>query len=132
MQIIVAFLRMQIVMNKKFIKLPDYKITSVILLIISAIYFLPYAFTQTIIRNEIIGDNGTISYSYKATNNDLGNSSIGKYLIIITTIIRGYICAAIIIAINVITKIKMTSHMNKKKKVKGGGQSVAAVAKISN
>ena len=59
-QIIVAFLRLQIVINKKFIKLPDYKITTVILVVISAIYYSPNAFTKKIIRNEILGDNGTI------------------------------------------------------------------------
>jgi hypothetical protein len=124
MQIIVALLRLKIVTNKKTCKLPEYKKTGLIIIIFAAIFYSPYLFTKQIVATKVIVNrkiNGTnvtsFYYSYSNPNNSVGNSDLGKWLIIVTTVIRGYICAFIIILINLITKIKLGSHFAKKMKI---------------
>ena len=50
----------------------------------------------------------------------MGLSDLGVWLIIVTTIIRGFISLAIILVIDIISAVKLKEHLEKKKKIKGG------------
>ena len=139
-QIIVSLLRLNIVSNRKTCKLPDYKITSVFLVLFAAIYYSPNLITKQILATKVTLNSGAVAtsnltssfyYTYSITNNSIGNSLVGKWLIILTTFIRGYVCAIIIIIINVISKMKLSTHFEKKSKMKHGGhRKVASINKF--
>ena len=97
-------------------------ITSLILCIFGAIYYSPYGFTKQL--SSTTKSNVT---TWNVINNDVGNSSVGKILIIVTTVIRGYVCAILIIIINVLSKLKLDDHIAKKNKMKGPGHHKKAV-----
>jgi len=115
-------------LNKKLCKLPNYKVTSVILVIFSAIFYSPYGFTKEITEKNILvfGSNNTYVTTYSVVNSSIGESNLGKTLIIVTTIIRGYVCAIIIIIINVISKTKLDWHIQKSTKMQGGQKIMAS------
>ena len=117
-QIIVSLLRLKIVSSHKIIKLPNYKKISIILLLFSAVFYSPNLFTKKIFAVKCMlytEKNETRSYySYSTINNSVGNSILGKCLIIVTQIIRGYIAAIIIIIINLITKARLNNHFVKR------------------
>ncbi len=121
-QILVSMLRLSIVFNRKICKLPDYRLTSVILLIFSAIFYSPNGFTKAIVETKtlVAGTNDTYEIAYSLGNNAIGQSNLGKTLIIVTTIIRGYVCAVVIIIINVISKIRLDSHIERSTKMQAG------------
>jgi hypothetical protein len=121
-QIIVSLLRLNIVSSHKIIKLPDYKKISIVLLLFSALFYSPNLFTKKIFSAKCLlyseKNETKIHYSYSTINNSIGDSILGKCLIIITQIIRGYIAAIIIIIINLITKIRLNDHFVKRINIK--------------
>ena len=124
-QIIVSILRLMIVTNKKFCILPSFNIMIILLIIFSAIFYSPHLITQKIVETKVLvslnGTNGTnvYSYSYSTGNNSLGNSLLGKWLIITGTIFRGFISLTIILSIDIFTSFKLKKHLTKKKAIKG-------------
>ena len=124
-QIIVSILRLMIVTNKKFCILPGFSVMIILLIIFSAIFYSPNLFTQQIVETKVLvssnGTNGTsvYSYSYSTGNNSLGNSLLGKWLVIAVTIFRGFISLTIILSIDIFTSFKLKKHFTKKKAIKG-------------
>ena len=121
-QIIVSLLRLKIVSSNEIIKLPNYKKTSIILILFSALFYSPNLFTKKIFAAKCLlyseKNETNIYYSYSTINNSIGNSILGKCLIIVTQIIRGYIAAIIIIIINLITKARLNDHFVKRINIK--------------
>ena len=114
-QILVSLIRLRIVVNKSFIKLPNYKWTSLIILVISAIVYSPYSLNKQISATSIIvHEQNTTRYEYKVVSNDFAKTVIAKWLIIVIAITRGYISVLIIIIINIMSIIKMKLQLKKK------------------
>ena len=125
-QVIVSILRLMTVTNKKFCTLPPLKVTIVLLIVFSAIFYSPNLITQQIVETKVLMSSSNVtnrtslySSSYSTSNNSLGNSLLGKWLIIVATIIRGFISLATILTIDIITSLKLKKHLNKKQAIKG-------------
>ena len=127
-QILLTFYRFLIVTNKSTILFKkNFWLINLILLVFSAIFYTPVLFTKQIsqkIFNTTIKVNGTIvgyslSYSFSNTNNAIGNSEVGKWLIIVTiTIIRGFISLGTIFTIDILTLYKLKKQNLRSKKIK--------------
>ena len=95
------------------------------LIIFSAVFYLPNLFTKTILATAknvttINSSNETsfdTIYTYTTVNNSIGNSDIGKLLIVITTIIRSFISLVVIITIDIITLIRLKMLENTRSKI---------------
>ena len=117
--ILVSILRLSIITGIKICKLPNYKITSTILFIISAAIFSPIILTRQIIGKEVLilgnaSENNNSSYFvYSTVKNNFSKSPIGQFLVVAVSLFRGNVCAAIIIIINLTSKIILTRKMNK-------------------
>ena len=68
------------------------------MLIFSAVFYSPILFTKTLQTTaKNISSNNTTIYTYSMVNNYIGNINIGKGLIIMVTVTRGFIALALII-----------------------------------
>jgi len=76
------------------------------------------------------GSNITL-YRYDMVNNDIGNGETGKTLLIVTNILRGFISAAVIVIINIISKIKLAVVMENKSKMKGSKNKIQSSKKYN-
>lgn len=126
-QILVSVLRLGIVSNKKMCNLPNFKLTLFGMTIFSAIFYLPYILNKKIIEVESTEyENGTnltsinnADSTYKLGLSTFGSTDVSKWLIIVTTIIRGFISLIIILVIDIVSAVKLKEHLEKKKKIKG-------------
>ena len=125
-QITLSIYRLLIVCNRNTDFLKNKMNTIIISLIIfSAVFYLPNLFTKTILATAknvttINSSNETsfdTIYTYTTVNNSIGNSDIGKLLIVITTIIRSFISLAVIITIDIITLIRLKMLENTRSKI---------------
>ena len=126
-------MRLNILLNKRFCKLLNYKLTTFILLIFSAIFYSPNLFTKHIVPVKLSSPKGSniTLYRYDMVNNDIGNGETGKTLLIVTNILRGFISAAVIVIINIISKIKLAVVMENKSKMKGSKNKVQSSKKYN-
>ena len=126
-QIIVSIYRLLIVINKPTQLFNNYKIIVFVLLIFSAIFYSPLLFTKFInesITNVTTVINGTIkskiTQRYSNVNNFIGNSDVGKWLIIfVITIMRGFFSLAVILMLGIVTLIKLNQHIKNVEKLRG-------------
>jgi hypothetical protein len=121
-QITISLNRLLIVCNKK-IDLLKNKLTTIIIsmLIFSAVFYSPILFTKTIqtTAKNISSNNNNTIYTYSMVNNYIGNSNLGKWLIIIVTVIRGFIALILIICIDISTLIKLKLRENMRSLIMG-------------
>ncbi len=110
-----------IVANKK-VSLPNFNLTILVMTVFSAIFYSPYIFTTEIVK--IQANNNTTYNKYNVKSSSIGLSYLGIWLIIITTIIRGFISLAAILVIDILSAIKLKEHLEKKKKIKGAPKSI--------
>jgi hypothetical protein len=89
--------------------------------VFSAIFYSPYIFTKRIaaIQEDTEPGLNITSCKYDVVNNEVGDSDVGKILIIGTSVIRGFICTALVVIINIISKIKLSAALDKKAEMKG-------------
>ena len=125
-QILVSVLRLGIVSNKKMCNLPNFKLTMFGMTIFSAVFYLPYILNKKIIEIKtesqfINGTNQTMNVesTYKLGLSTFGQTDVSKWLIIVTTSIRGFISLIIILVIDIVSAVKLKEHLEKKKKIKG-------------
>ena len=82
-------------------------------------FYSPILFTKTLQTTaKNISSNKTI-YTYSMVNNYIGNSNLGKWLIIIVTVIRGFIALILIICIDISTLIKLKLRENMRSLIMG-------------
>ena len=121
-QITISLNRLLIVCNKK-IDLLKNKLTTIIIsmLIFSAVFYSPILFTKTIqtTAKNISSNNNNTIYTYSMVNNYIGNMSIGKWSIIMVTVLRGFISLALIIIIDFTTLIKIKLRENMRTSLTG-------------
>ena len=111
-------------MTNKKATLPNFNLTIAVMTILSAVFYSPYLFTKTIVAKQISNRfSNTTYHTYSVNTNSLGLSYLGVWLIIVTTIIRGFISLAIILVIDILSAIKLKEHLEKKKKIKGTAKS---------
>jgi hypothetical protein len=119
-QITVSIYRLFIVSNNNtdFLK-RKLNIIIIIMIIFSAVFYSPILFTKTLqARAKNISSNNTI-YTYSMVNNYIGNINIGKGLIIMVTVTRGFIALALIIIIDFATLIKIKLRENMRTSLTG-------------
>lgn len=85
--------------------------------IFSAIFYLPYLFNRSIQSIETEDADGEIYYKYKLVYNDYGSGDVSKWLIIVTTSLRGFVALFIIMLIDVLSAKKLHEHLAKKKAI---------------
>jgi hypothetical protein len=120
LQITVSIYRLLIVCNKNtdFLK-RKLNIIIISLIIFSAVFYSPILFTKTLQTTaKNISSNKTI-YTYSMVNNYIGNMSIGKWSIIMVTVLRGFISLALIIIIDFTTLIKIKLRENMRTSLTG-------------
>jgi hypothetical protein len=110
--------------NKK-IWLPPFKIAILSMTIFSSIFYLPYLFNREIASTRYNGTNGQDVYTYphRLVNSNYGNSELSKWLIIVTTVIRGFVSLIIIMVIDILTAKKLRQVMTKKKRITSSNRS---------
>jgi len=120
-QITISLYRLLIVCNKKIDLLKTKLITIIIsMLIFSAVFYSPILFTKTLQTTaKNISSNNTTIYTYSMVNNYIGNSNLGKWLIILVTVIRGFIALTLIIGIDISTLIKLKLRENMRSSIIG-------------
>lgn len=113
--IIASVLRLRIVSNRKPLALPTYKTVSLILVLISAVFYLPNLINRSIVEvtanstDTTTASNGTtVTVRYIPGKSEFGSTTLGKILVIIVQVTRGHLCAFIIIVVNVLTKIRLS------------------------
>ncbi|CAF0944230.1 unnamed protein product [Brachionus calyciflorus] len=107
-QILVSFQRLAFVLNLKWYNLNHVIIITISLIILSTLLNLPLLLTKEI----------KIGLVYSVVLNDFGKSLIGKWLVIIVSILKGFVLITIILVINLITMYKLKHRMNIKKAIK--------------
>ena len=125
-QITVSFYRYCIVINKNVDQFKRYKMLVFIFTLFSAIFYSPHFFTQqvNIIKINITSlENDTTvikpSYKYTQTVSYIGKTEIGKWLVIIASVIRGFISLIIMATIDIFMLIKIRSQIKKSSELKG-------------
>ena len=90
--------------------------TIAFLIILSAVFYLPILLTKSIKVTKTTSSNQT-SYTYSMITNDFGNSTTGKILIIIVSVLRGFISLIILAVINIFTKIEFNKFLLRKQRI---------------
>lgn len=110
-QIIVSLYKYIQITNKTtfLFKFEYFKLKILFLTVLSALFYLPILLTKTI--------KVTQTNSYSMISNDFGNGNVGKILIILITILRGFVSLFILIVINVLTKLEFNKFLEKKQRV---------------
>ena len=116
-QITVSLYKYVQITNKTFFKFKYFKLTIVILILFSAVFYLPILLTKSLkVVIKPTSNNLTIT-TYSMIANDFGNSMIGKLLIIIVSVIRGFVSLIILTIINVLTKFEFSKFLKRKKQI---------------
>lgn len=121
--ITVGLYRFLIVTNKNNELFKRYKAILSYLFLFSVIFYSPNLFSREIKEAKRNVTNNNITsyvYTYSTAPNVIGKTEIGKWLIIVVvTIFRGFISLLTLIAIDIITLVKLKKHQNETKKLKG-------------
>ena len=118
-QITLSLYRLLIVTNKNTSFIKKHKLILTIMLVFSVVFYSPLIFTKQIIEtvtNVTIQINGTIKadrlFTYSSVNNFIGNSNVGKWLIIfVGTIFRGFLSLSLISGIGMFTLWKLKQQI---------------------
>lgn len=127
-QIIVCFQRLTILFRFNLFNFSNFKLSIFILVLFSTIFYSPMILTKKIKENHSL--SGLITYS--VISNDFGIRKLGKILIIIVSVFRGFISLAILLVLNMLLVYKFRMHMKKKIFLKRGSTNLRIALTVNS
>ena len=129
-QIICSLYRYTQITNNNFCQFTFYKVILFVLVVFSAIFYSPIFFTKSMsvkVANTtrllaVTNTNQTLiayalSYTYSMVTNDIGKSTFGKVIIIVISVLRGFISLIILVVINLLTNYQFKKLIARKEKL---------------